>query len=150
MRASLRKRTIIYGKPANFEIEGPWQGRCDIIPKTILTDFSSSLVLTNFIPDGALVIGAGFFAVTDIVSAGDRTTFTASDGAANIFSVALTSQKLVKGSSVDMKSTAYTVPKQFNADATITFASSGGTTGVLNAGKLRVQVWYINIVAPKA
>lgn len=155
MRLSLARRKIKYGvSPKDLELESEFGAVHPIRIKEQLADFTGNgaqtFTLSGFIPDGALVFGITSYVVEEVVAGGDRTTFNLGDAGtgAQYGTAAMTSQKYAKGGALDMKSSSLTGPKLYTAANDIIFSVTGGTTGNLTGGKVRVSMAYMLSTAP--
>jgi len=117
------------------------------VPKVVehtLSTGGTTSTITAMIPDGAIVRGYGLTVLETITTGGDRTTINIGHAAGNTQygTRALTTQALAAGTKVTFADGASAITVPYNAPQDLVIQVSGGTSGNITAGKVRVEIWY--------
>jgi hypothetical protein len=143
------KRGFFTGEnPATVTFEGAngstFAIKSKMVDHTLSTGGTTSTV-SGLFTDGMLVLAVVARTLKAITTGGDRTTIALSDGAANWFSKAT----LTVGTTyTQADATGIAYPKIYAAAADGTLTVSGGSSGNITAGEMRIVVYYVDVVAP--
>jgi hypothetical protein len=112
-----------------------------------LTTGGTTSTLTAFFKDGWVVLGLCARINTAVTTGGDRTTITFGDGAVTW----TTKAALVAGTTFTLADAPTQVkPKIYAADTNLVLTVSGGASGNITGGVVRIVCYYYDIVAPAA
>lgn len=139
-----RDKVLVVGDLTRHGSNG---ARCKLKVKEVLHTLATgglTSTITGFFEDGMCVLGLVARVTTTLV-AGNRTTVALSDGAADYAVKAA----LVAGTTLTQAdASAIVAPKIYNAAANLVTTLSGGTTGDITAGVIRITCFYLEFTAP--
>jgi hypothetical protein len=113
---------------------------------TLDTGLTTSTI-AGFIPDGAQVVAMAARITTTITTGGDRTTLAFGDGSVTFASKVA----LVAGTTfVYADAGSGQVPKSYAAPTDLVLTVSGGSSGNITGGAVRIVMWYWMVTPPQS
>lgn len=148
--ATNRRRAAAERRKGEFVHQGFYGAELKLLEYTTehtLTTGGTTSDISGFIPAGAIVMSVTGVVLTTITTGGDRTTVqigTAADADLYALKAALTAGTVISQNAIG----AAVAVTRYGAATDLRLTVSGGSSGNITAGKVRLTMWYYLVAGP--